>query len=159
MELLEKIKKHEAIIGVVGLGYVGLPLLMEFVEQGFKTIGFDIDDEKVDMLNQGKSYIKHISEDRITEVVKTKLFEASSDFKRIKEVDCILIAVPTPLTKYREPDLSYISGTSETIAPHIRADQLIVLESSTYPGTTEEVMKPILEKSGLNADVDFWIAF
>jgi UDP-N-acetyl-D-glucosamine dehydrogenase len=159
MELLEKIKKHDAVIGVVGLGYVGLPLLMEFVEQGFKTIGFDIDDEKVNMLNQGKSYIKHLSEDRIAKVVETKLFEASSDFRRIKEVDCILIAVPTPLTKYREPDLSYISGTSETLAPHIRAGQLIVLESSTYPGTTEEVMKPILEKSGLKADVDFWIAF
>jgi UDP-N-acetyl-D-glucosamine dehydrogenase len=159
MELLEKIKKHNAVIGVVGLGYVGLPLLMEFVEQGFKTIGFDIDDEKVNMLNQGKSYIKHLSEDRIAKVVETKLFEASSDFRRIKEVDCILIAVPTPLTKYREPDLSYISGTSETLAPHIRAGQLIVLESSTYPGTTEEVMKPILEKSGLKADVDFWIAF
>ena len=159
MELLEKIKKHDAVIGVVGLGYVGLPLLMEFVEQGFKTIGFDIDDKKVVKLNQGQSYIKHISQDRIAEVVRTKLFEATSDFKRIKEVDCILIAVPTPLTKHREPDLSYISGTSETIAPHIKKGQLIVLESSTYPGTTEEVMKPILEKSGLKGDVDFWIAF
>jgi UDP-N-acetyl-D-glucosamine dehydrogenase len=159
MELLEKIKKHDAIIGVVGLGYVGLPLLMEFVEQGFKTIGFDIDDNKVVMLNKGESYIKHISQDRIAEVVRTKLFEATSDFKRIKEVDCILIAVPTPLTKHREPDLSYISGTSEAIAPHIKKGQLIVLESSTYPGTTEEVMKPILEKSGLKGDADFWIAF
>ena len=159
MELLEKIKKHDAVIGVVGLGYVGLPLLMEFVEQGFKTIGFDIDDKKVTKLNQGQSYIKHISQDRIAEVVRTKLFEATSDFKRIKDVDCILIAVPTPLTKHREPDLSYISGTSEAIAPHIKKGQLIVLESSTYPGTTEEVMKPILEKSGLKGDVDFWIAF
>ncbi len=159
MELLEKIKKHDAVIGVVGLGYVGLPLLMEFVEQGFKTIGFDIDDKKVVKLNQGQSYIKHISQDRIAEVVRTKLFEATSDFKRIKDVDCILIAVPTPLTKHREPDLSYISGTSEAIAPHIKKGQLIILESSTYPGTTEEVMKPILEKSGLKGDVDFWIAF
>ena len=159
MELLEKIKKHDAVIGVVGLGYVGLPLLMEFVEQGFKTIGFDIDDKKVTKLNQGQSYIKHISQDRIAEVVRTKLFEATSDFRRIKDVDCILIAVPTPLTKHREPDLSYISGTSEAIAPHIKKGQLIVLESSTYPGTTEEVMKPILEKSGLKGDVDFWIAF
>jgi len=159
MELLEKIKKHDAVIGVVGLGYVGLPLLMEFVEQGFKTIGFDIDDKKVTKLNHGQSYIKHISQDRIAEVVRTKLFEATSDFKRIKDVDCILIAVPTPLTKHREPDLSYISGTSEAIAPHIKKGQLIVLESSTYPGTTEEVMKPILEKSGLKGDVDFWVAF
>jgi len=159
MNLLDKIKNHEAIIGVVGLGYVGLPLLMEFVEQDFKTIGFDIDDKKVNLLNQGKSYIKHISEERIAKVLATSLFEATADFSRIKEVDCILIAVPTPLTKHREPDLSYISSTSESIAPYIKEGQLIVLESSTYPGTTEEVMKPILEKSGLKGDVDFYVAF
>ena len=132
---------------------------MEFVEQGFTTIGFDIDDKKVDHLNDGKSYIKHIENERIAKVVERNLFEATSDFSRIKEVDCILICVPTPLTRYREPDLSYISGTAETFSKHIRKGQLIVLESSTYPGTTEEVMKPILEKSGLKGDVDFWVAF
>jgi UDP-N-acetyl-D-glucosamine dehydrogenase len=159
MELLKKIHSKKAKIGIVGLGYVGLPLLMEFVEQKFTTIGFDIDDKKVQFLNKGKSYIKHIDGNRIKKVLDTGLFEATSDFSRIAEVDCILICVPTPLTRYREPDMSYITGTSETLAKHIRKGQLIVLESSTYPGTTEEVMKPILEKSGLKGDVDFWVAF
>ena len=159
MDLLQKINENKAVIGVVGLGYVGLPLLMEFVEQGFNTIGFDIDQFKVDKLNAGESYIKHIDEDRVKSVRATKLFEASSDFKRIKEVDCILICVPTPLTKHREPDVSYISGTAETLSKNIREGQFIVLESSTYPGTTEEILKPILEKSGLKGDKDFWVAF
>ena len=159
MELVDRINSKNANIGVVGLGYVGLPLLMEFVEKGFNTIGFDIDDRKVQLLNQGKSYIKHINENRVKAVRDTNLFEATSDFKRIKEVDCVLIAVPTPLTAHREPDMSYITGTAETLAPNIRKGQLIVLESSTYPGTTEEVLKPILEKSGLKADSDFWVAF
>ncbi len=159
MDLLKKIQSKEAKIGIVGLGYVGLPLLMEFVAEKFTTIGFDIDVKKVDHLNAGKSYIKHIDSDKIKQVVETKLFEATTDFSRIKEVDCILICVPTPLSRHREPDLSYISGTSETLSKHIRKGQLIVLESSTYPGTTEEVMKPILEKSGLKGDVDFWVAF
>ncbi len=159
MELLQKIESKKAKIGIVGLGYVGLPLLMEFVEQGFTTVGFDIDNKKVDRLNKGQSYIKHISDARIATVVESKLFGATSDFSRIQEVDCILICVPTPLTRYREPDLSYIKNTSETLAKHLRKGQLIVLESSTYPGTTEEVMKPILEKSGLKGDVDFWVAF
>jgi len=159
MDLIKRIEKREAVIGVVGLGYVGLPLLMEFVDQGFKTIGFDIDDRKVVLLNKGQSYIKHISAERIKKVVDSKLFSATSDFSRIKEVDCILICVPTPLTKHREPDMSFIINTSESLAKHIRQGQLIVLESSTYPGTTEECMKPILEKSGLKGDQDFWVAF
>ena len=159
MDLLQKINENKAVIGVVGLGYVGLPLLMEFVEQGFPTIGFDIDQFKVDKLNAGKSYIKHIDESRVKAVRESNLFEASSDFKRIKEVDCILICVPTPLTKHREPDVSYISGTAETLSKNIREGQFIVLESSTYPGTTEEILKPILEKSGLIGDKDFWVAF
>ena len=159
MNLLQKINENKAVIGVVGLGYVGLPLLMEFVEQGFTTVGFDIDQFKVDKLNAGESYIKHIDGARVKAVRDTKLFDATSDFSRIKDVDCILICVPTPLTKHREPDVSYISGTSETLAKHLRAGQFVVLESSTYPGTTEEVMKPILEKSGLTGDKDFWIAF
>ncbi len=159
MELLEKIHQKKAVVGVVGLGYVGLPLLMEFVEQGFKTLGFDIDQNKVNKLNAGQSYIKHIDEKRVKSVRDSKLFEATTDFGRIKEVDAILICVPTPLTKHREPDMSYIVGTAETLAKHIREGQLIVLESSTYPGTTEEVLKPILEKSGLKGDKEFWVAF
>ena len=159
MELLQKIESKNAIIGIVGLGYVGLPLMMEFVEQGFTTIGFDVDDTKVDSLNKGKSYIKHIADERIATVIKSNLFSVTADFARIKEVDCILICVPTPLTRYREPDLSYIKDTSESLAVHLKKGQLVVLESSTFPGTTEEVMKPILEKSGLKGDVDFWVAF
>jgi UDP-N-acetyl-D-glucosamine dehydrogenase len=159
MDLLKKINDNKAVIGVVGLGYVGLPLLMEFVEQGFKTIGFDVDSRKVDKLNAGKSYIKHIDEGRVKKVQDSKIFEATTDFGRIKEVDCILICVPTPLNKYREPDMSYIVNTAKVLARNIRKDQFIVLESSTYPGTTEEVLKPILEESGLKGDVDFWIAF
>jgi len=159
MDLLNKIKNKEAVVGVVGLGYVGLPLLMEFVDQGFKTIGFDIDPVKVEKLNAGQSYIKHIDEQRVKKVRETNLFEATTDFRRIKEVDAILICVPTPLTKHREPDLSYIISTGETLAQHIRQGQLIVLESSTFPGTTEEVLKPILEKSGLKGDRDFWVGF
>ena len=159
MDLLAKIENKQAVIGVVGLGYVGLPLLMEFVEQGFKTLGFDIDEKKVEKLNAGKSYIKHINEDRVKAVRETNLFEATADFGRIKEADCILICVPTPLTKHREPDLSYITSTGEILSKHIRKGQFIVLESSTFPGTTEEVLKPILEKSGLKDGSDFWIAF
>ncbi len=159
MDLVEKIKNKQATIGVVGLGYVGLPLMMEFVEKGFRTLGFDIDPQKVEKLNAGKSYIKHIDESRVKKVRESGLFEATTDFARIPEVDAILICVPTPLTKHREPDLSYITGTGETLAKHIRKGQLIVLESSTFPGTTEEVLKPILEKSGLKGDRDFWVAF
>lgn len=159
MNLLESIENHSAKIGVVGLGYVGLPLMMEFVEQGFKTIGFDIDDRKVNFLNEGKSYIKHISSERIKKVVDTKLFEATADFGRIPEVDCVLICVPTPLNPHREPEMKFIVDTGKNIAPHVRKGQLIVLESSTYPGTTEEVLRPILEESGLKAHEDFWVAF
>ena len=112
MDLLKKINENKAVIGVVGLGYVGLPLLMEFVDEGFKTIGFDVDSRKVDKLNAGKSYIKHIDENRVKKVRDSKIFEATTDFSRIKEVDCILICVPTPLNKYREPDMSYIVNLS-----------------------------------------------
>jgi len=159
MDLLQKIEDRKAVIGVVGLGYVGLPLLMEFVEEGFMTLGFDIDNKKVISLNAGKSYIKHISSERVAKVHDSNLFEATSDFSRIAETDCVLICVPTPLTKHREPDVSYIADTGEAIAKYLRKDQLVVLESSTYPGTTEELLKPILEKSGLKGDVDFWVAF
>lgn len=159
MDLLQKINDNKAVIGVVGLGYVGLPLLMEFVEKDFKTIGFDIDQKKVDKLNAGQSYIKHIDQNRVKAVRDSGLFEATSDFKKIKDVDCILICVPTPLNKHREPDVSYITGTAETLYKYLRKNQFVVLESSTFPGTTEDVMKPILEKSGLKEGTDFWVAF
>lgn len=159
MALLEKIKSHEATVGVVGLGYVGLPLVLEFVGEKFPTLGFDIDPLKIEQLNKGESYIKHIPAERIKHAVTSKLFQATTDFSRIKEADCVLVCVPTPLNKYREPDISYIISTSETIARYLRPGQLVVLESSTFPGTTEEVMRPILEKSGLVCHQDFYLAF
>lgn len=159
MSLLEKIKNHKAHIGVVGLGYVGLPLILEFLEEKFPSTGFDIDSSKVEMLNRGESYIKHIPTEKIRKVKEMGLFHATSDFSRLKEVDCILVCVPTPLNKYREPDISFIVNTAETISQHLQKEQLIVLESSTYPGTTEEVMRPILEKSGYKCHEDFYLAF
>jgi UDP-N-acetyl-D-glucosamine dehydrogenase len=159
MNLLEKIKKHEAKIGVIGMGYVGLPLLLEFVSENFPTVGFDIDPEKVKELNNGKSYIKHISSEKIKEAVDKQKFSATTDFSLLKNVDCILVCVPTPLGKHREPDISYIESTSEVIAKYVQKGQVIVLESSTFPGTTEGVMGPIIEKSGLMRNTDFYLAF
>ena len=159
MNLKSKIDNKDAVIGVVGLGYVGLPLLIEFVNGGFKCIGFDIDGKKVGSLKSKKSYIRHISRDRIAAIVETGRFDATNDFSRIPEADCIIIAVPTPLDKHQQPDLSFITNTSEAVSAHLRKGQLVVLESSTWPGTTEEVMKPILEKSGLICNRDFWVAF
>ncbi|MFH1943137.1 MAG: nucleotide sugar dehydrogenase [bacterium] len=159
MDLKQKIETKNAKIGVIGLGYVGLPLVIEFVEEGFDCIGFDIDDQKVTLLNDCKSYIKHIPKSRIEKMMKSGRFEATTDFSRIKDVDCILVAVPTPLDKHQQPDLSYIINTSEMVSKYLRKDQLVVLESSTWPGTTEEVMKPILEKSGLVCGKDFYVAF
>jgi UDP-N-acetyl-D-glucosamine dehydrogenase len=159
MDLLAKIKSHEAVIGVIGMGYVGLPLLLEFVEENFPTVGFDIDPEKVEELNKGNSYIKHIPAEKIKKALQKNKFEATADFSRLKEVDCVLVCVPTPLGKHREPDVSYIVKTSETIAQYIQKNQLVVLESSTFPGTTEGIMRPIIEKSGLKAHKDFYLAF
>lgn len=159
MRLKEKIDSKEAIVGVIGLGYVGLPLLLEFVHSGFQSIGFDIDGEKIKALKQGESYIYHIPQEKIQEALATGRLEVTEEFFRLSEVDCIIVAVPTPLDSHLQPDLSYIENTSQVISKHLRKDQLVVLESSTWPGTTEEVMKPILEKSGLICRKDFWLAF
>jgi UDP-N-acetyl-D-glucosamine dehydrogenase len=158
-ELLKKLENKSFVIGVIGLGYVGLPLLYCFIEKGFRAIGFDIDKSKVDSLGKGKSYIKHISSDRIQRGISSGRLGVTTDFSRLKECDAILIAVPTPLNKNREPDMSYIVLTCEAIATHLRKGQLVVLESTTYPGTTEEVMVPILERGGLKVDKDFYVAF
>ena len=157
--LLQKIEDKQAVVGVIGLGYVGLPLLLCFVEKGFCAIGFDVDPKKPSALLKGESYIKHIPSDRIRSAVCSGLFSATTDFSRARDCDAILICVPTPLNKNREPDLSYIVSTCETIAPHVRKGQLVVLESTTYPGTTDEVMVPILERGGLKVDRDFYAAF
>jgi len=146
-------------VGVIGLGYVGLPLALCFAEKGFRTIGFDIDQSKVDSLRAGKSYIKHIGMERIERANKTSLFDSTTDFSKLSECDAILIAVPTPLSKNREPDMSYVRTTCECVARHLRQGQLVVLESTTYPGTTEEVVVPILERSELKVDKDFFVAY
>lgn len=159
MGLREKIETKKAKIGVIGLGYVGLPLLIEFVRSGFDCIGFDIDESKVQKLTQGKTYIKHIPEVSIKELNRSGRFDSTSAFSRLRDVDCIIVAVPTPLDKHWQPDLSYILDTSETISKYLRKDQLVVLESSTWPGTTEEAMRPILEKSGLVCYKDFYLGF
>ena len=157
---VERVNDRSIVIGIVGLGYVGIPLALAALRQGIKVIGFDIDQKRVDDLNAGKSAIKHIPMDLIIEGAKTGRFAATTDFDRMAEPDALLIAVPTPLTKYREPDLSYVVKTTEAIAKRLRKDQLIVLESTTYPGTTDEVMRPILEKaSGLKSGEEFFLAF
>ncbi len=158
-QVLDKIEKREATIGVCGLGYVGLPLIGAFRRAGFTVYGFDIDDKKVDALEKGESYIKHIDFEKLRVAIEEKKFIPTTDFGRIGEPDVILIAVPTPLTKTREPDLTAVEGTCRAIASGLREGQLVVLESTTYPLTTVEVCKPILEKSGLSAGKDFFLAY
>jgi len=158
--LVDSLQNKTATVGVVGLGYVGLPLANLFHQKGFQVIGFDIDQAKVDSLNASRSYIGHIPNERIAEVMRNGRFIPTADFSRIREVDTVSICVPTPLDDYREPDLSFIESTGRNIAPHLRHGQLVVLESTTYPGTTKEVLLPILESgSGLRAGEDFFLAY
>ena len=168
MDFISKIKNKTAKVGIIGLGYVGLPLGLEFALKGFNVIGFDVDERKIPLLKQGKSYIKHISEKKIKQAVDSGKFEAVSDFSRLPEVDAIIICVPTPLNEHREPDMSYVVNTAETIAKYIREGQLVTLESTTYPGTTEEILQPLFENApitqnkGKNKFVvgkDFYLAF
>lgn len=159
MKLKELIRRKRAKIGIIGMGYVGLPLARIFAQKRFKVAGFDIDLVKVKELNQGKSYIKHIPSATIKQMRSAHGFFATTNFRRLKEMDVIIACVPTPLTAMREPDLSFIESTSRTISQNLRRDQLIVLESTTYPGTTKEVVLPILEKSGLKCGHDFYLAY
>ncbi len=156
---IAKVEAQELRVGIVGLGYVGLPLAEAFVRKNLPVVGFDIDDSKITHLESGKSYIKHISDARIQSMFASGKFSATTDFEGLKTVDAILICVPTPLGKHREPDLSYVIATTENIAKHVQSGQMVALESTTYPGTSEEVLLPILEKSGLRAGVDFAIAY
>lgn len=158
MTLKEKIAARQAQVGVIGLGYVGLPLVIEFCKAGFGVTGFDIDTEKVAMLRAGKSYIRHID---LASVGADALrrFNPTTDFELLGDMDCILVCVPTPLDKNREPDMSYVLDTTRAIAKRLEPGQLIVLESTTYPGTTDGDMRPVLEKTGLTAGVDFHLAF
>ncbi|MCX8012525.1 MAG: NAD(P)-binding domain-containing protein, partial [Desulfobacterota bacterium] len=157
--LKEKIRKREARVGIIGMGYVGLPLTLTFLRAGFPLVGFDIDKAKVDALNNGKTYIKQYPAELFNPFRQKKAFSATNDFRRLKEIDCILICVPTPLTKTKEPDLTYIINTTETIAKNLRKSQLIILESTTYPGTTEELLLPRFEARGLKVEKDFFLAF
>jgi UDP-N-acetyl-D-glucosamine dehydrogenase len=159
MDLGNKIKDKTAAVGVIGLGYVGLPLVMAFEKAGFRVVGFDLDEKKVAQLNVGKSYIKHISSDRTKALREHKRFRATTNFSLLRDVDCIIICVPTPLNKQREPNLSYVFNTTRTISQYLRKGQLISLESTTYPGTTDEDMRAILEETGLQAGRDFYLAF
>ena len=157
---LQKIKEKKAHIGIIGLGYVGLPLAIEFCKTGFQVTGLDIDQGKIDLLSQGKSYIKHISGSNIKYLNQEGKFKGTTNFTLISNLDCILICVPTPLSKNREPDMSYIIATAQKISPHLVKNQLIVLESTTFPGTTQEVLIPALEAgSELKANKDFFIAY
>ncbi|MDA9581425.1 nucleotide sugar dehydrogenase [bacterium] len=157
--MLDRLKNNKAHIGIIGLGYVGLPLSIAFVSAGNKVTGFDIDVEKAEKLNAGQTYINHIGSETVREMLETGRFSASSDFRALEEVDAIIICVPTPLKNDREPDLGPILDTGETISKHLKAGQLVVLESSTYPGTTDTELAGVLEKSGLKANIDFHLAY
>lgn len=157
--LIQRIESRQAVVGIVGLGYVGLPLAMTFCRGGFRVLGFDIDVKKAEALNRGESYIGHIPGAEVKQLRASGKFEATADFARAKEADAILICVPTPLAEHHEPDLSFIVNTGKSLAPHVCAGQLIVLESTTYPGTTEEILQPELEKGGLRAGKDFLLAY
>jgi UDP-N-acetyl-D-glucosamine dehydrogenase len=158
-DLVARIEKREAVVGVIGLGYVGLPLALVFAEANFKVMGFDVDPKKVEALGRGDSYISHIGADRVRAAFLGREVSASTDFQRLGECDAILICVPTPLGDHREPDLKYVRMTAETIASSLRRGQLVILESTTYPGTTREEVVPRLEKTGLVCGTDFFVAF
>jgi UDP-N-acetyl-D-glucosamine dehydrogenase len=157
--LQQAIDNKTACVGVIGLGYVGLPLINAFVTAGFRTMGFDIDQSKVDALQAGRSYIKHIDSSIVSRWIRDERFEPTADMQRLAEPDCLLICVPTPLSDSRDPDLAYVEGTAEAIAKVLRPGQLVVLESTTYPTTTRDVVLPILNKSGLRVGQDFFLAF
>jgi len=157
--LEEKIKRREAIVGIIGLGYVGLPLAKGFAGKGFRVIGIDLDQKKVQAINQGKSYIKDISEEELAPLVREGKLQATTDYSRAGESDAIFICVPTPFDRWRTPDLSFVESAARSLAPHLRRGHLVILQSTTYPGTTEELVRPILEESGLKAGEDFHLAF
>lgn len=155
---IQKFADKTAKIGIVGLGYVGLPLMLRYVDIGYQVLGFDIDEGKVTSLNEGKSYIEHIPSEKIA-AARNSLFEATTDFSRIGEVEAIILCVPTPLNKYREPDMSYVTDTTDAVKPYLRAGQVLSLESTTYPGTTEEELLPRAEEGGLKVGKDIFLVY
>ncbi|MBP7124851.1 nucleotide sugar dehydrogenase [Myxococcota bacterium] len=158
MSLKDRLGGPEATVGVLGLGYVGLPLAAAFLRKGVRVIGLDTDPAKVERLRAGRTYIQHIPDQEIARCMAAG-FDPTTDFSRARDCDAILICVPTPLNRNREPDLSFVEGSCQSLVPHLRPGQLLVLESTTYPGTTDEVMRPILEQSGLRANRDFFLAY
>jgi UDP-N-acetyl-D-glucosamine dehydrogenase len=156
-QFIEKINNKEAIIGIIGLGYVGLPLMLRFTEVGYRVVGIDVDESKNEMINASKSYINHISSAQIAE--NKHLIHATSNFSEASEVDALILCVPTPLNKYREPDLSYVINTVEALLPYLKPGQLMSLESTTYPGTTDEELKPRIESKGLSIGQDFFLVY
>jgi UDP-N-acetyl-D-glucosamine dehydrogenase len=156
---IQKIIKKKALVGIIGMGYVGLPLVLRFCEEGYRVLGFDVDSKKVAQLKRGRSYLKSIPSSRISQFVRNGLLDVTDDFTRLAKPDCIIICVPTPLTEKMEPDLQYIEKTTEAIRDHLRKGQLIILESTTYPGTTQELILPRLESTGLKAGKGFFLAY
>lgn len=155
---IERFKSKEAIIGIVGLGYVGLPLMLRYNAIGYRVLGIDINTVKVDMLNAGKSDIEHISHDSVAQA-RASGFEATADFTRVSECDALILCVPTPLNKYREPDLSFVIDTTNALKPYLRAGQIVSLESTTYPGTTEEELLPRVQEGGLKVGEDIFLVY
>lgn len=158
-DLLSRIESHDAVVGIIGLGYVGLPLSVAFAEVGFRTIGLDVDPKVVDGVNNGRSHILDITSERLEVLTTPGILEATGDFERLAEADAIVICVPTPLSKTDDPDMSYILSATEAVREQLRPGQLVILESTTYPGTTREMVLPMLEETGLVAGSDFWLAF
>ncbi len=158
-DLLRRLEDRTAVVGIVGLGYVGLPLALTFAEGRFRVLGFDVDNSKIQGLARGEMYIRHLDGRRVARAIGAERFHATDDFRRLAEPDVLIVCVPTPLTPQREPDMSYVVGTSQRIRDSLRPGQLIVLESTTYPGTTEQLVRGILEESGLKCGADFYLAF
>lgn len=157
--LIEKIQDKTAVIGVIGLGYVGLPLAVEKAKMGYQVVGFDIQQKRVDMVNDGINYIGDVVDDELKELVQRGQIKASTDYSLIRELDAVMICVPTPLDKYQQPNTQYVESSTRSVAKYLHSEMLVVLESTTYPGTTEEIVKPILEETGLVAGKDFYLAY
>src|SRR5262245_8570928 len=158
-EFLQKIRSHQIKVGIIGLGYVGLPLVLRFGEEQFSIVGFDVDREKVRKLNAGESYIRHIDGARLKSLHDERRFEATTDFSRLAEADAIIICVPTPLTAKKDPDLQYIEKTGDSIVKTLRKGQLVSLESTTYPGTTDEILLETFKSTGLKVGQDYFLVF
>ncbi|MDC0278445.1 nucleotide sugar dehydrogenase, partial [Akkermansiaceae bacterium] len=159
MDLISKIQNKEAVIGVIGLGYVGLPLILAFSAKGFRCVGFDIDQSKINNIKAGESYIDHIDSSSLKSNIDAGLIDATMDFAKIEKVDAVILCVPTPLDQHLEPDLSYVTKTMDVVAPYLRKGQIVSLESTTYPGTSEEELKPRIEAQGLTVGEDVFLVY